>query len=400
MGMKTKKIKVLHRAATTGIGGVEQNVMNYYRHMDRERFQFDFLTRNAKLAEYKEVRELGINVKTFTATERGDKNLLIKEIKQILDEGYDIIHMNTSYWVGFLIEELAMERHIPKVIVHSHSAGIDLGQGRERALEIHEYYKEKFDKRYATDCWACSRLAADWLFGPQIARNDIRIIKNAIDIQKYSFNQDVRMQVRNKLGLDNCFVIGHVGRFAYQKNHEFLIKVFADIYRRNNKARLILIGEGAGMPVIKDMVHDLKLESAVYFLGWQDNVSELLSAMDLFVLPSRLEGLPVVLVEAQASGVRCIISDCITDEVCITDNVDRLPLDEDEWIRTIGTYMEGYDRADMRAQIAAAGYDIEEQAAVLEKYYTNKDDIDGMGGGGKRPALIKYIAYEIEVYAA
>lgn len=400
MGMKTKKIKVLHRAATTGIGGVEQNVMNYYRHMDRERFQFDFLTRNAKLAEYKEVRELGINVKTFTATERGDKNLLIKEIKQILDEGYDIIHMNTSYWVGFLIEELAMERHIPKVIVHSHSAGIDLGQGRERALEIHEYYKEKFDKRYATDCWACSRLAADWLFGPQIARNDIRIIKNAIDIQKYSFNQDVRMQVRNKLGLDNCFVIGHVGRFAYQKNHEFLIKVFADIYRRNNKARLILIGEGAGMPVIKDMVHDLKLESAVYFLGWQDNVSELLSAMDLFVLPSRLEGLPVVLVEAQASGVRCIISDCITDEVCITDNVDRLPLDEDEWIRTIGTYMEGYDRADMRAQIAAAGYDIEEQAAVLEKYYTNKYDIDGMGGGGKRPALIKYIAYEIEVYAA
>lgn len=178
MGIKTKKIKVLHRAGTTGITGVEQNVMNYYRHMDRERFQFDFLTRNAKLAEYKEVKELGINVKTFTATERSDKNLLIKEINQILDEGYDIIHMNTSYWVGFLIEELAMERHIPKVIVHSHNAGLDLGQGRERALEIHEYYKGKFDRRYATDCWACSRLAADWLFGPQIPRNDIRIINH------------------------------------------------------------------------------------------------------------------------------------------------------------------------------------------------------------------------------
>ena len=124
MGIKTKKIKVLHRAGTTGITGVEQNVMNYYRHMDRERFQFDFLTRNAKLAEYKEVKELGINVKTFTATERSDKNLLIKEINQILDEGYDIIHMNTSYWVGFLIEELAMERHIPKVIVHSHNLSL------------------------------------------------------------------------------------------------------------------------------------------------------------------------------------------------------------------------------------------------------------------------------------
>lgn len=372
MGMKTKKIKVLHRAATTGIGGVEQNVMNYYRHMDRERFQFDFLTRNAKLAEYKEVKELGINVKTFTATERSDKNLLIKEINQILDEGYDIIHMNTSYWVGFLIEELAMKRHIPKVIVHSHSAGIDLGQGRERALEIHEYYKEKFDMRYATDCWACSRLAADWLFGPQIPRNDIRIIKNAIDIQKYSFNQNFRLQERNKLGLDNCFVIGHIGRFAYQKNHEFLIKVFAGIFKKNDKARLVLIGEGGGMSAIKAMVQEMELEEAVNFLGWQDNVNELFSAIDLFVLPSRLEGLPVVLVEAQASGVRCIISDCITDEACITDNVDRLPLDEDEWIQKIGTYMEGYDRADMREKITAAGYDIVEQARILEKLYIHK----------------------------
>lgn len=397
MGMKTKKIKVLHRAATTGIGGVEQNVMNYYRHMDRERFQFDFLTRNAKLAEYKEVKELGINVKTFTATERSDKNLLIKEINQILDEGYDIIHMNTSYWVGFLIEELAMERHIPKVIVHSHSAGIDLGQGRERALEIHEYYKEKFDMRYATDCWACSRLAADWLFGPQIPRNDIRIIKNAIDIQKYSFNQNFRLQERNKLGLDNCFVIGHIGRFAYQKNHEFLIKVFAGIFKKNDKARLVLIGEGGGMSAIKAMVQEMELEEAVNFLGWQDNVNELLSAIDLFVLPSRLEGLPVVLVEAQASGVRCIISDCITDEVCITDNVDRLPLDEDEWIQKIGTYMEGYDRADMREKITAAGYDIAEQAAVLEKYYEDKNNLTG---GAYKPNLINYTAYEIEVYAA
>lgn len=397
MGMKTKKIKVLHRAATTGIGGVEQNVMNYYRHMDRERFQFDFLTRNAKLAEYKEVKELGINVKTFTATERSDKNLLIKEINQILDEGYDIIHMNTSYWVGFLIEELAMERHIPKVIVHSHSAGIDLGQGRERALEIHEYYKEKFDRRYATDCWACSRLAADWLFGPQIPRNDIRIIKNAIDIQKYSFNQNFRLQARNKLGLDNCFVIGHIGRFAYQKNHEFLIKVFAGIFKKNDKARLVLIGEGGGMSAIKAMVQEMELEEAVNFLGWQDNVNELLSAIDLFVLPSRLEGLPVVLVEAQASGVRCIISDCITDEACITDNVDRLPLDEDEWIQKIGTYMEGYDRADMREKITAAGYDIAEQAAVLEKYYEDKNNLTG---GAYKPNLINYTAYEIEVYAA
>ena len=397
MGIKTKKIKVLHRAATTGIGGVEQNVMNYYRHMDRERFQFDFLTRNAKLAEYKEVKELGINVKTFTATERSDKNLLIKEINQILDEGYDIIHMNTSYWVGFLIEELAMERHIPKVIVHSHSAGIDLGQGRERALEIHEYYKEKFDMRYATDCWACSRLAADWLFGPQIPRNDIRIIKNAVNIQKYSFNQNLRLQARNKLGLDNCFVIGHIGRFAYQKNHEFLIKVFAGIFKKNDKARLVLIGEGGGMSAIKAMVQEMELEEAVNFLGWQDNVNELLSAIDLFVLPSRLEGLPVVLVEAQDSGVRCIISDCITDEACITDNVDRLPLDEDEWIQKIGTYMEGYDRADMREKITAAGYDIAEQAAVLEKYYEDKNNLTG---GAYKPNLINYTAYEIEVYAA
>lgn len=133
------------------------------------------------------------------------------------------------------------------------------------------------------------------------------------------------------------------------------------------------------MSAIKAMVQEMELEEAVNFLGWQDNVNELLSAIDLFVLPSRLEGLPVVLVEAQASGVRCIISDCITDEVCITDNVDRLPLDEDEWIQKIGTYMEGYDRADMREKITAAGYDIAEQAAVLEKYYEDKNNLTGGG---------------------
>lgn len=364
------KIKVLHKVSTTGIGGVENAIMNYYRHMNREKFQFDFLTRDPNMADNKTIQELGIEVKLFTATERTDKDLLIKQINSILDDGeYDIVHMNTPYWVGFLIEEIAMLRGISKVIVHSHSSDIDRGKNREEALRIHQYYKEQFSKAYATHFCACSHLAADWLFGPQIPREEISIVKNAIDLPKYTFNKDVRRIVRRELDLDGCFVIGHIGRFCYQKNQEFLINVFAEIHQANTKARLVLIGEGKEKIKLERIVQELNLAKAVLFLGWRDDVEKVLQAMDVFALPSRFEGLPVVLVEAQAAGLKCITSANVTEEVKVTENLLRLPLETDIWCEALLQCQEEYGRKSTYETLTDQGYNIEKEALKLEKLY-------------------------------
>lgn len=378
-----KKIKVLHRVSTIGVGGLETYVMNYYRNMDRDKFQFDLLTRNNEaLKNIKEIQELQMGVKVFTETERTNKDLLIKQINAILDEEYDIIHMNTNYWVGFLIEEIAMQRKIPKVIVHSHNTSIDqvIPEKRAQALEIHNYYKEKFNKTYATHFCACSRLAADWLYGPQIPRDEIQIIHNAIDIPQYSFNIEKRNRVREELNLVGCYVIGHIGRFTYQKNHEFLIKVFAEIFKRNKRARLLLIGDGNERLNIEKMIGTLGLKSKVLVLGWRDDISHLMQAMDVFVLPSWFEGLPVTLIEAQAAGLKCLTSEFVTEEAVITKNLTRLPLDKEIWIKELQKLEEEYEREDMYQEITEMGYNIVREAKNMEKLYMDKTKMNTGGG--------------------
>lgn len=370
MASEMKKIKVLHRAATTGAGGVEKYVFNHYRYMDQNQFQFDFITRNQHLCELREIQELKMAVRAFTATQSDNKELLIKQITDILDCGYDILHMNTSMWAGFLIEELAMERGIP-VIVHAHSSGIDhpIPEKRREWLERHQYYKKRFGKEHANCFCACSYEAAEWLFGSQIPKEEIHILKNAIEVEKYSFDQDKRNSIRRQLGLDSNFVIGHVGRFAYQKNHEFLITLFKRIFHRNNQARLLLIGQGELEEKIRKQIKELGLEEAVMFLGWREDVNDLMQAMDLFVLPSRFEGLPVVAVEAQAAGLPCVLSDTITKEVLITENIKMLSCNLDIWEMEIVRIMHGLERKKMDREITKAGYNIQYAVKELESIY-------------------------------
>lgn len=366
-----KQIKILHRASTFGFGGVEKYIISHYQHMDRERFKVDFITRNQHLNERQEIKDLNIKVQTFTATQRDNKDLLIKEITEILDQGYDVLHMNTSVWAGFLIEELAMERQIPKVIVHAHSTGVDLPTLDKRKFyqEQHEYYKKRFGKQYATHFCACSWAAADWMFGSQIPREEIHILKNAIEVEKYSFNEKKRKEIRRTLNLDGNFVIGHVGRFAYQKNHKFLIDVLKKIYMKNDKVILLLIGQGELEAEIKEQVDELGLKDIVLFLGWREDVNELMQAMDLFVLPSYFEGLPVVAIEAQAAGLPCILSDAITREICITSNIEMLPFDKEIWVEMINRYMGDFERLVMDKEVTAAGYNIKDASKKLEKLY-------------------------------
>jgi glycosyltransferase involved in cell wall biosynthesis len=370
-----KKVKILHKISAS-MGGIERYVFNNLEFINRDRFQFDILTRNMEIKNSEECKKYGFEIKYFSNTYSNNKELFIKEISDIFDSGYDVIHLHTTQWTGFLLEEIAMEKKIPKVIVHSHSTGELIPMNstsstdtHEKYKNLHEYYKAKFNERLATDFCACSWSAADWLFGPQIQRDKIQLMKNAINVDKYIFNQKIRKEVREKLGVENCFVLGHVGRMSKEKNHEFLIDTFNEVYKRNNKARLLLIGEGNTEVNIKDKVNEYGLQDVVILLGWRNDVERIMQAMDLFLLPSLFEGLGIVLIEAQAAGLKCICSDRVPKEAAITNNVEFIPLDIDKWADKVFKNSNDYDRENMYECITNAGYNIKYSVKELEKLY-------------------------------
>lgn len=371
-----KKIKVLHKINSI-IGGLEKYVFNNLEYINRDMFQFDLLTKNKNLIYSDEYKRYKFGIKYFSSPEGDNKKIFIKEINDILDEGYDVFHLHTSYWTGLLLEEIAMRRKVPKVIVHSHSTGIGLPAavssfsknliGKYR--NTHEYYKAQFTKEHATQFCACSHLAADWLFGSQIPRDKIQIMKNGIDVDKYSFSSEIRKELRRKFQIEDCFVLGHVGRMSYEKNHEFLIATFNELYQRNKKVRLLLVGDGNLEDNVKNQVCEYGLQDAVIFLGWCDNVEGILQAIDLFLFPSKFEGLGIALIEAQAAGLKCLVSENIPNEVAITDNVEFLPLEIKMWADRIEEGSQGYERRNMANAITNAGYNIKYAVKELEKLY-------------------------------
>lgn len=364
--------KILHMTPPIINNGVYKYIFNNMEYIDRERYQFDFLTRNAKaLAATEEYRKYGFAIQSFCNTERNNEDDLRKEIMEILDQGYDAIHLHTSFWRGFLIEQIAMEMKIPKVIVHSHSTWVDVKDDKKRKeiLRIHNDYKEKFDFRYATDVCACSHPAGDWLFGEQIPREKIQILPNAIDVEKYSFRPEIRENLRRKLGLEGRVVIGSVGRYCYQKNQSFLISAFAKAREYNKKLFLLLIGGGELREELKKQIIGLGLQEDVSCLNWQEHVEDYFQAMDMFCLPSLFEGLAITSIEAQAAGLRCLLADTISAEAKVTDLAVFLPLQEQIWAEEMAKSISAGMRGRRDDEIEAAGYDIRTAVKKLEGLY-------------------------------
>lgn len=243
--------------------------------------------------------------------------------------------------------------------------------GREEKEKQHYKLREELSPDIATDFWACSRLAAEWLYADRIPGKKIKIVNNAVDVRKFKFDQQKRRNIREKLGWENELVIGHVGRFSYQKNHEFLIKTFREITKMNESIRLVLIGKGPLENDIRSMAECCNLMDKVHFAGACDNVNDWLQAMDIFALPSRFEGLPIVAIEAQASGLQCILSDTITKETALTNNISFLPLDVPAWKdRILMEKINEKKRSQYAEQVRLAGYDIHEYIKTLENMYT------------------------------
>lgn len=371
------KVRILQFPIANSNGGITHYALNNWKWMNKDIFQCDFATMSKRLDFEDEILATGSKVYYISCYAEEDEKQFQKEVREILANGYDIVHLHTKQWKSFIVEELCIEYGVPKIIVHSHNTGIDTLDPQKRDFEtrLHERMKQKFSVSLATDFWACSRLAAKFVFGKQIPQEKIAIMPNAIELDCFAFDQRVRIEYRKKYELENCFVIGHTGRFEYQKNHDFLIDVFTAVSKVIDSARLVLLGDGRRFPEIKSKVADLGLERKILFLGHRTDINNWYSAMDLFLLPSKFEGLPIAAIEAQASGLSCLVSDRITEEVMINENVSMLPLEVGLWTEKIlECHQNNYREENGKINLMKEGYDIAMQIKIIENEY--------LSGGG------------------
>ena len=297
-------------------GGVESVIMNYYRHLDHSKVQFDFICdEDSTRIPYDEIKKLGGRVFLVPKYQNLPKYLKVLE-KLFKENQYRIVHSNINTLSVFPLYA-AKKAGVPIRISHSHSTS----NPKEWKRNLIKNILRPFSKRYATDYFACSELAGRYLFGNKtFDQGEVKIIHNAIDIEKFKFDEVARKKLRKELGIkDSTVVIGHVGRFVQQKNHTFLVDVFNEYHRKKPDSKLLLVGSGPLENEIKKKVERLDLEDSVLFLGQRDDINKLYSVMDVFCLPSLYEGLPVVGVEAQAAGLPCVFSDKITD-IIINNN--------------------------------------------------------------------------------
>lgn len=309
-------IRILHVVSKLSLNsGVMNVIMNYYRHTDRTKIQFDFLYFEERNPDFKdEIKNLGGNI--FSVNKPSLKHIYrtYKEFNFFLSNNYakyTAVHLHEVYLVHF-ISYFCKKYGIKHLITHAHTT--KYSDNPKNALRNRMMCLGL--KKSATDYFACSKAAGEFYYGKEAVDSGlVKVIPNAIDLEKYKFNKVIRDKVRKELKLENKFVVGHIGRMSPQKNQMFLLKVFAEVKKSKNNAVLLMVGDGPLRPKIENEIKKLGLKNSVILLGVRNDVPNLLMAMDLFLLPSLYEGLPVVCVEAQATGLRCVLSDNITKEV-------------------------------------------------------------------------------------
>ena len=364
--MKQKRIHVAQIVGNAENGGVEAMVMNFYRFIDHTRLSFDFFMHgNSSIITSEEVEKYGDRIIQIPSI----KNIF--KYKRVLkqnfnDNNYDIIHSNINT-TNFVPLGVAKKAGIKVRIAHSHSTG----NNKEPIRNLIKYLLKPFSKVNATDFFACSKKAGSWLFGKKFYDAGlVKLINNGVDFKKFAYNEDLREEIRNSLGIrKENFTIGHIGRFKTQKNHVFLIKLFSELKKLNNNVVLMLIGNGKKMQRIKRMVEKQKIND-VHFLGVVSNPQDYYNAMDCFVLPSLYEGLPVVGVEAQCNGLKAFFSTNTTREARLLDSTEyiSLKIGPKEWAKKINEFISGYKKERNSGELSV-DFDIKNVAKKIESYY-------------------------------
>ncbi len=354
-------VRVLQISGNMNMGGQETFIMNVYRNVDRSKIQFDFVVHSKERGYYDdEIEKLGGRIYRITPM---TKNIFkhCKELKNVIKKGkYEIVHRHTSSSIVFIDLLIAKICGVKKRIVHSHN-------NLSKNVILHKIFRP-FLNLLSTDKMACSIEAAKWLFGNKYCKC-AEVVNNGVELTKFLFNKEIRNLIRKKYDVEDNIIIGHVGRFDYQKNHNYILKIFSKVIEKNDKYRLWLVGEGAIKEEIKQKAKEENIEKYIKFFGIVDNVNELLQGMDIFVFPSIYEGLGISLVEAQISGLKCIVSENIQNEAIITNNVKMIKLEQDNlWCKEIEEIQNGYNRQ-IKIDDKVDSFNIKKVAENLERNY-------------------------------
>ncbi|MBR0131218.1 MAG: glycosyltransferase family 1 protein [Firmicutes bacterium] len=362
-------LRVLHSVSNMARAGIETMLMNYYRQIDRDRIQFDFLANKPVPGEYDdEIRSMGGRVFVSPGLNPLHYPKYKRYVAELLhsDPDIKIVHAHNEA-MGYYALQSAKDAGVRVRIAHAHNTQI---------IKDYKYPLKMVCKQLlpgaATDYWSCGRDAGIYYYGEKRWNESGFILRNAIDVSRFAFRPEARERIRQENGLNDCFVMGHVGRFNLQKNHSRLLDIFAELLKAVPDARLALIGVGELEQSVKEKAQALGIQDKTLFLGQMSDVSEWYQAMDCFVLPSLFEGLPVVGIEAQAAGLPCFFSDKVTDEILLSPQAQRISLEADdtEWVNALlAARQQKADRNQAIDIVREAGYDIHEEAKKLQEIY-------------------------------
>lgn len=366
-------IRVLHNIASLHFGGSQAFVMNLYNNMDRKKVQFDFVvTPEERKDLYEQVEKMGGRI--FVCPKYTGKNhfAFCKWWDDFFTEHpeYHVIHGHVRSTASIYLE--IAKKHGLVTIAHSHSTS----NGSGFSAVVKDIMQRPI-RHQADYLFACSDKAGKWLFGEKaLTRPNYRMIPNGVDLQRFAFNNEKRKQMRNDLGINkDTFVLGHVGRITVPKNHKFLVELFAEYHKMNQNSKLLLVGGGELFEEVKQQISQLGINDAVVMVGSKTNTEDYYQAMDVFVFPSLWEGLPVSVVEAQANGLPCLLSDTITRDVDLTDLVSYFPLDNkamwDKGIKSAMSKIRSEVSKDNEKQLAP--FDSRKVAMSLQEFYLEQE---------------------------
>lgn len=370
-----KLIRVLQIIDNISIdSGVSSAVMNFYRKIDKSKIQFDFLVARRELNRGKsyeeEIKDLGGRVTYFgnSLSIREHFSAVARCKKYFLENmgEYQMVHLHTPTIAKFTLK-YAKKYGIDVRIVHSHSTMTSLN--KLKAI-INKYLIMQI-KKYATDFWGCSTEACEFLYGKKWCKNNgVIILKNAIDTTLFKYDLKVREDLRTKLNVENKRVVLHVSNFSPIKNHLFLIPVIKHVKERINDIVFIFVGDGPTKEVFEKELDNKGVSELCIFTGRKDNVKDYMSMADLLILPSIKEGAPVTVLEAQATGLKCMISDTITSEVTVT-NVSRVMLNEKNWSKELVNFLVDDNKIRMNNAVnfQNSSFNIDKEVRRLEKLY-------------------------------
>ena len=374
------------------IGGVETFLMNYYRNIDKNKIQFDFVNMYNAMCFEDEIKQMGGNVYKVTNVKKNPIKYYKQLKRVIMEHKYSTIHINMLSMANVIPIIVAKKLKVKNIIVHSHNSATPHGILRKVMNKINK--KIVIDN--ATKLFACSRKAGEWMFGKN---KNFEVINNAIDIEKYKYNSQMREKIRENLGIKDKFVIGNIARFSEQKNHDFLIDVFKEVTKIDSSAVLMLIGEGELKKQIREKVEKQNLLDKVLFLDTVKNANDYYQAMDVFVLTSLFEGLPVVGIEAQASGTSCVFSNTITKELELTKFTKFIGLDKpaNQWAKEI-VELKNNRKNSINDTELIKKYDIVNEAQKLSDMYCKISRkkimhvVYGLGNGGVENVIYNYFS--------